>query len=253
MSLEALVRWRAPDPRARAPERLHPDRRGERAHRRHRPPGARQGLPRHPRVAEAPPDRHASRSRSTSRPASSRIPSSSPTSSKILRDTGLPAADLTLEITETALMHDPDVAIGRLHELKAGRRAARDRRLRHRLLVTRLAATPAGRHAQDRQELHRSRSRAARRPPAWCTRSIRLAGTLQLDIVAEGVEHDDQVRRLEELGCDQIQGFCFSQAARAGRHRRPAPAGGAGRPRVRHSSRRRPRPQLTHRPTTTVR
>ena len=40
---------------------------------------------------------------------------------------------------------------------------------------------------------------------------IRLASTLQLDIVAEGVEHDDQVRRLEELGCDQIQGFCFSQ------------------------------------------
>jgi EAL domain-containing protein (putative c-di-GMP-specific phosphodiesterase class I) len=40
---------------------------------------------------------------------------------------------------------------------------------------------------------------------------IRLASTLQLDIVAEGVEHDDQVRRLVELGCDQIQGFCFSQ------------------------------------------
>ena len=46
---------------------------------------------------------------------------------------------------------------------------------------------------------------------------IRLAGTLQLDIVAEGVEHDDQVQRLVELGCDQIQGFCFSQ---------PLPPGG---------------------------
>ena len=41
---------------------------------------------------------------------------------------------------------------------------------------------------------------------------VRLARTLQLDTVAEGVEDADQVRRLAELGCDQIQGFCFSQA-----------------------------------------
>ena len=45
---------------------------------------------------------------------------------------------------------------------------------------------------------------------------IRLAGTLQLDIVAEGVEHEEQVRRLVELGCDQIQGFCFSKPVAPG-------------------------------------
>jgi EAL domain-containing protein (putative c-di-GMP-specific phosphodiesterase class I) len=40
---------------------------------------------------------------------------------------------------------------------------------------------------------------------------IGLARTLHLGTVAEGVEHHDQVRRLGELGCQQLQGYCFSK------------------------------------------
>jgi EAL domain-containing protein (putative c-di-GMP-specific phosphodiesterase class I) len=40
---------------------------------------------------------------------------------------------------------------------------------------------------------------------------IALADTLHLGTVAEGVEHHDQVRRLGELGCQQLQGYCFSK------------------------------------------
>jgi EAL domain-containing protein (putative c-di-GMP-specific phosphodiesterase class I) len=40
---------------------------------------------------------------------------------------------------------------------------------------------------------------------------IALAETLHLGTVAEGVEHRDQVRRLGELGCQQLQGYCFSK------------------------------------------
>ena len=36
---------------------------------------------------------------------------------------------------------------------------------------------------------------------------VSLAHTLGLRVVAEGVEDDEQVRLLRELGCDQIQGF----------------------------------------------
>jgi EAL domain-containing protein (putative c-di-GMP-specific phosphodiesterase class I) len=40
---------------------------------------------------------------------------------------------------------------------------------------------------------------------------VSLAHTLGLRVVAEGVEDDEQVRLLRELGCDQIQGFYVSR------------------------------------------
>jgi EAL domain-containing protein (putative c-di-GMP-specific phosphodiesterase class I) len=40
---------------------------------------------------------------------------------------------------------------------------------------------------------------------------IGIAQMLQLGTVAEGVEHDEQVHRLGELGCEQLQGYCFSK------------------------------------------
>src|SRR5204863_2063693 len=48
---------------------------------------------------------------------------------------------------------------------------------------------------------------------------LRLARTLRLVTVAEGVEQPAQVHRLQQLGCAQVQGFCFS---------RPMPAGAVG-------------------------
>jgi EAL domain-containing protein (putative c-di-GMP-specific phosphodiesterase class I) len=38
-----------------------------------------------------------------------------------------------------------------------------------------------------------------------------MAHGLQMEVIAEGVEHEDQVRVLKELDCDSIQGFLFSQ------------------------------------------
>ena len=39
---------------------------------------------------------------------------------------------------------------------------------------------------------------------------VSLAHTLGLKVIAEGVEDDEQLRLLRELGCDQIQGFYVS-------------------------------------------
>ena len=38
-----------------------------------------------------------------------------------------------------------------------------------------------------------------------------MAHALDLDIVAEGVERDDQVRRLRVLGCQLAQGYHFAR------------------------------------------
>jgi EAL domain-containing protein (putative c-di-GMP-specific phosphodiesterase class I) len=44
---------------------------------------------------------------------------------------------------------------------------------------------------------------------------VSLAHSLNLKVVAEGVETDDQLALLQQLGCDQYQGYHFSAALSA--------------------------------------
>jgi len=48
---------------------------------------------------------------------------------------------------------------------------------------------------------------------AIVTAIIQLAHALQLSVVAEGIETDEQLRILRDLGCDRGQGFLFGHAA----------------------------------------
>ena len=40
---------------------------------------------------------------------------------------------------------------------------------------------------------------------------VAIGETLQLDVVAEGIEHEEQWDRLRELGCELGQGFHFAR------------------------------------------
>jgi EAL domain-containing protein (putative c-di-GMP-specific phosphodiesterase class I) len=40
---------------------------------------------------------------------------------------------------------------------------------------------------------------------------ISMAHSLQLKVVAEGVDAEEQAQALDRLGCDQMQGFLFSK------------------------------------------
>lgn len=41
---------------------------------------------------------------------------------------------------------------------------------------------------------------------------ILMAQSLKLEVVAEGVEHAEQLELLRQFGCDEIQGFLLSRA-----------------------------------------
>jgi len=99
-----------------------------------------------------------------------------------LRDSGLPPECLALELTESVLMHDLEVAIVRLHELK---------RLGVGLAIDDFAG--------------------AAEESAVARAIITLATTLHLDTVAEGVERPEQATALAELGCHLAQGYHFSR------------------------------------------
>ena len=110
----------APRARARPARRLHPRRRGLRPDRADRALGPARGL----RAARALDGGGRARSprwtwASTSPPASSRTPASWTTSRRILDETGADPARVCLEITETAVLDDVDLAGERLAALKA--------------------------------------------------------------------------------------------------------------------------------------
>ncbi|MGH9086168.1 MAG: putative bifunctional diguanylate cyclase/phosphodiesterase [Acidimicrobiales bacterium] len=123
-----------------------------------------------------------------------------------LRRTGLDAEDLTLEITEGAMMHDTEVALARLHELKSlGVRLAVDDFGTGYSSLSYLQQFPIDvlkidRSFVDRIEHGPEESSLARA-------IVRLAQSLHLSAVAEGVENAEQMGWLREIGCPSAQGF----------------------------------------------
>jgi diguanylate cyclase len=126
----------------------------------------------------------------------------------ILTETGLPPSALTLEITEGVLINDVAASAARLEELRSrGIRIAIDdfgtgysslSYLRH-LPVDTLKIDKSFIDNLDNGDIE------------FAAMIVRLAETLGLDVVAEGVETTPQRLRLEELGCHVGQGFLFAE------------------------------------------
>jgi diguanylate cyclase (GGDEF)-like protein len=123
-----------------------------------------------------------------------------------LRENGVPASLLCLEITETALMEDPEAAQATLKRLQnmGLRLSIDDYGIGHsslaylkQLAVNELKIDQAfviGMEA-DRQNLAIVRS------------TIELGHNLGLSVVAEGVETEHELNELTRLGCDHAQGY----------------------------------------------
>jgi diguanylate cyclase (GGDEF)-like protein len=127
-----------------------------------------------------------------------------------LTSSGLNPATLTLEITETALMRDPDVTACLLAELKAlGVRIAVDDFGTGYSSLAYLRQFPVDSLKIDRTFI--TGLALSSEAHALTHTLIQLGSALGLETVAEGVEHHSQVRELQREGCDLAQGFLFAR------------------------------------------
>jgi diguanylate cyclase (GGDEF)-like protein/PAS domain S-box-containing protein len=126
-----------------------------------------------------------------------------------VHNAGLKPSDLRLEITETALMDNPNEAAKLLRELREfGAKIYLDDFGCGYSSLSHLAKLPV-----DALKIDRSFVTSLLLPdrPAIVESILALARTLKTGVVAEGIEEDDQARELERLGCTHAQGYLFSR------------------------------------------
>jgi diguanylate cyclase (GGDEF)-like protein/PAS domain S-box-containing protein len=144
----------------------------------------------------------------------------------VLAETGLPPATLELEITESLAMSDAEatgVTLRALHEL--GVRVALDDFGTGYSSLAYLSQLPLDVIKIDRSfvtGLHESPANLA-----IVRAVVGLAQGLGIAVTAEGIEREDQVAALRELGCDRGQGFLFAHPASATEAGRALAAAGA--------------------------
>jgi diguanylate cyclase (GGDEF)-like protein/PAS domain S-box-containing protein len=126
-----------------------------------------------------------------------------------LADSGLDPRLLTLEITETVMMTETDLVVQRLQELKElGVRLAMDDFGTGYSSLSYLSRFPVDILKMDRSFL---REDATPETAGLATAVVSLGETLNLEVVAEGIELSEQWTTLRDLGCDLGQGFLFAR------------------------------------------
>ena len=133
------------------------------------------------------------------------------TVARALAESGLPANALELEITESAFIDDVDEAIAMCHKLKKlGIKLSLDD-----FGTGYSSLSYVSRFPFDKIKIDQSFVRDIIENPvnaAIATSAIVMARSLNLSILAEGVETEAQARFLRGRRCDAIQGYLFSPA-----------------------------------------
>jgi diguanylate cyclase (GGDEF)-like protein/PAS domain S-box-containing protein len=125
---------------------------------------------------------------------------------EVLDETQLSHSSLNLEVTESAMMPDPESAIDLMGQLKS--------------LGIKLALDDFGTGYSSLSYLHRFPLDSLKIDRSFVSRLmeddeivraiITLGRNLGLKVIAEGVETIEQIAKLRELGCEFAQGYYFS-------------------------------------------
>lgn len=128
----------------------------------------------------------------------------------ILRDTGLDATSLELEVTENAVMENLEVVTSILSQLKRrGVRISLDD-----FGIGYSSLNYIKRFPIDALKIDRSfiQNLTSHKPDlAIVSAIIAMAHAMDLEVIAEGVENNEQLDIVSELGSDHVQGHIFSR------------------------------------------
>jgi EAL domain-containing protein (putative c-di-GMP-specific phosphodiesterase class I) len=129
---------------------------------------------------------------------------------RALAESGIEPTLLTLEVTETTLMRDPQATAGRLRALKRlGIRIAIDDFGTGYSSLAYLRQFPADALKIDRSFIGDIAS--SEQSTALIHTLVQLGKALHIETLAEGIEDQVQLRTLQREHCDHGQGFLFSR------------------------------------------
>ena len=129
---------------------------------------------------------------------------------RTLEHTGASPTDLELEITESAMMLNPERSARVMRHLKSlGITLSMDDFGTGYSSLTYLQRFPLDKIKIDRSFVSRLNRR--RKDELIISATTSLAADLGLSVVAEGVETQEQMQALQGLGCHVMQGFLFSR------------------------------------------
>ena len=132
------------------------------------------------------------------------------TVAEALRDSGLPAHLLEIELTESTLLHQTDVVLATLHSLReSGVRLSIDD-----FGTGYSSLAYLKRLAVNKLKIDQSFVRDLTSDPedsAIVRAIIDMAHSLNLTTIAEGVENEDVLAVLRQFGCDEAQGYHFAR------------------------------------------
>jgi EAL domain-containing protein (putative c-di-GMP-specific phosphodiesterase class I) len=137
------------------------------------------------------------------------------TVARVLRETGLDPERLELEITESVAMNSAEAAVSNVRALRAmGIRLSIDDFGTGYSALSQLKCCPVGKLKIDQSFVRNLDSDAT---DAAIVRAIIFLGhSLNMTVIAEGVESGRQLAALTDYGCDEIQGHLLAPPMAAG-------------------------------------
>jgi EAL domain-containing protein (putative c-di-GMP-specific phosphodiesterase class I) len=129
---------------------------------------------------------------------------------RTLKQTGFPAKQLELEITESALIANLALTIEHLKAWKQlGVRIAMDDFGTGHSSLSSLSSLPVDRLKLDRSLVQRMT--LDKKGAAVMRLVVSLGAELDMEVIAEGVETEEQLQMLTDLGCPQAQGYLLGR------------------------------------------
>jgi len=126
------------------------------------------------------------------------------------REQAVPMDRLIFEVTETSMMHNIDAVVGSLLLISdAGCKVALDDFGTGYSSLAYLSRLPINELKIDRCFV--SQMCSSRHDLSIVENTLKLARTLNLDTVAEGVEDAETLALLHKLGCHRVQGYHFAR------------------------------------------